>query len=196
MMNKRQIRIVVFILVLIFLGFSNNALFAADTYKVDTAHTYVMFRVKHLGVGYSYGRFNGPDGQFVFDESSPSNSSIEMQVKTKDVDTKVDKRDNHLRSPDFFNAAEHPVITFKSTSVKKISNDTYEVGGNLTLLGKTRPISMQARDTGAGKDPWGNYRRGFETTFTIKRSEFGMNFMLDGVSDEVDITISVEGIRQ
>jgi len=195
-MNNRQIRIVVFILALFFLGFSYNALFAAETYSVDTAHTYVMFRVKHLGVGYSYGRFNGPAGKFVFNESSPSNSSIEMQVKTNDVDTQVEKRDNHLKSPDFFNAVEHPAISFKSTSVKKISSNTYEVAGNLTLLGKTRPISMKASDTGAGEDPWGKYRRGFETTFTIKRSEFGMNFMLKGVSDEVDITVSVEGIRQ
>ena len=194
-MNNRQIRIVVFILALFFLGFSYNALFAAETYSVDTAHTYVMFRVKHLGVGYSYGRFNGPAGKFVFNESSPSNSSIEMQVKTNDVDTQVEKRDNHLKSPDFFNAVEHPAISFKSTSVKKISSNTYEVAGNLTLLGKTRPISMKASDTGAGEDPWGKYRRGFETTFTIKRSEFGMNFMLKGVSDEVDITVSVEGIR-
>ena len=195
-MNNRQIRIVVFILALFFLGFSYNALFAAETYSVDTAHTYVMFRVKHLGVGYSYGRFNGPAGKFVFDESSPSNCSIEMQVKTNDVDTQVEKRDNHLKSPDFFNAAEHPAISFKSTSVKKISSNTYEVAGNLTLLGKTRPISMKASHTGAGEDPWGKYRRGFESTFTIKRSEFGMNFMLKGVSDEVDITVSVEGIRQ
>jgi len=195
-MSNRQIRIIVFILAIFFLGFSNNALSAAETYKVDTAHTYVMFRVKHLGVGYSYGRFNGPTGKFVFDESSPSSCSIEMQVKTNDVDTKVDKRDNDLKGPDFFNAVEHPAITFKSTSVKKISNNTYEVTGNLTLLGKTRPISMKASDTGEGKDPWGKYRRGFESTFTIKRSEFGMNFMLNGVSDEVDITVSVEGIRQ
>ena len=195
-MNKRQSRVLVCILAVISLGFFNNALFAADTYNVDTDHTYIMFRVKHLDVGYSYGRFNGPSGTFVFDESLPSNSSIEMQVKTEGVDTNVEKRDNHLRSPDFFNAAEHPVITFKSTSVKKTSSDSYAVAGNLTLLGTTRPISMVARDTGAGKDPWGKYRRGFETTFTIKRSEYGMNFMLNGVSDEVDITVSVEGIRQ
>lgn len=125
MMSNRQIRIVVFMLALFFLGFSNSALFAAETYKVDTAHTYVIFRVKHLGVGYSYGRINGPVGKFVFDESSPSNGSIEMQVKTDDVDTNVDKRDSHLKSPEFFNAAEHPEISFKSTSVKKISSNTY-----------------------------------------------------------------------
>ena len=195
-MSYRQIGIVVFAIALIFAGFSNNALFAAETYSVDTAHTYVMFRVKHLGVGYSYGRFNGPTGKFVFDESTPSNCSIEMQIKANDIDTMVDKRDNHLRSADFFNATEHPAISFKSTSVKKISDNMYEVAGNLTLLGNTRPISMKASDTGAGKDPWGKFRRGFETTFTIKRSEYGMNFMLNGVSDEVDITVSVEGIRQ
>jgi len=195
-MSCRQIGIVLFVFSLFSLGFSNNALFAAETYNVDTDHTYVMFRVKHLGVGYSYGRFNGPTGKFAFDESTPSNCSIEMQVNANDIDTNVDKRDNHLKSADFFNAAEHPAISFKSTSVKKNSDNTYEVTGDLTLLGKTRPITMKANDTGAGKDPWGKYRRGFETTFTIKRSEYGMNFMLNGVSDEVDITVSVEGIRQ
>ncbi len=195
-MSYRRIGIVIFVFFLFSLGLSNNPLFAAETYSVDTAHTYVMFRVKHLGVGYSYGRFNGPAGKFVFDEASPSNSSIEMQVKADDIDTNVDKRDSHLKSADFFNAAEHPAISFKSTSVKKISDDMYEVAGDFTLLGKTRPVTMKAKDTGAGKDPWGKYRRGFETTFTIKRSEYGMNFMLNGVSDEVDITVSVEGIRQ
>ena len=195
-MIYRRIGIVVFIFSLFSLGFSNNAIFAAETYSVDTAHTYVMFRVKHLGVGYSYGRINGPTGKLVFDEASPSNSSIEMQVKTDDLDTNVDKRDNHLKSADFFNAAEHPSISFKSTSVKKVSDNTYEVGGDLTLLGETRPITINVSDTGAGKDPWGKYRRGFETTFTIKRSEYGMKFMLNGVSDEVNITVSLEGIRQ
>ncbi|MBT8367962.1 MAG: YceI family protein [Deltaproteobacteria bacterium] len=169
---------------------------AAETYKLDPTHTSVVFRVKHLGVAYVYGRFNGPTGSFVFDESSPAKSSIEVQVNTKDVDTAVDKRDNHLRSPDFFNAAEHPLVSFKSTSVKKLNNDTYDVAGNLTLIGKSLPLTVKARHTGSGKDPWGNFRRGFETSFTIKRSEFGMNFMLGGVSDEVVITVSVEGIRQ
>jgi polyisoprenoid-binding protein YceI len=195
-MSYRQIGIVVFLISLFSLGFSNTALSAAETYNLDTAHTYVMFRVKHLGVAYAYGRFNSPTGKFVFDESSPSNSSIEMQVKADDIDTKVDKRDNHLKSADFFNAAEHPAISFKSTSVKKNSDNTYEVSGDLTLLGKTRPITVKANDTGAGKDPWGKFRRGFETIFTIKRSEYGMTFMLNAVRDEVDITVSLQGIRE
>ena len=196
-MNARH-SLKIFLAVLIFglvAAFSVSA-YAAETYKLDPGHTSVVFRVKHLGVAYVYGRFNGPTGSFVFDESSPAKSSIEVQVNAKNVDTAVEKRDNHLRSPDFFNAGEHPLVIFKSTSVKKLDNDTYEVAGNLTLIGKSRPLTVKARHTGSGKDPWGNFRRGFETSFTIKRSEFGMNFMLGGVSDDVVITVSVEGIRQ
>ena len=135
-------------------------------------------------------------GSFIFDDSSPANNFIEIQLTAKDIDTAVEKRDKHLRSPDFFNAGEYPIVSFKSTSVKKIAKDTYEVSGTLTLLGNTRPLSVKVQETGSGKDPWGNFRRGFETSFTIKRSEFGMNFMLAGVSDEVAITVSVGGIRQ
>ena len=169
---------------------------AAENYTVDTAHTYILFRVKHLNIGYSYGRLNGATGTFVLDDASPAKSRIEMQVMAKDVDTYDAKRDKHLQSPDFFDVGQHPLITFKSTSLKKLEGDLFEVTGDLTLLGKTRPITFQARQTGSGKDPWGDYRRGFETEFTIKRSEFGMNFLLDVVSDEVDLTVSVEGIRQ
>ena len=169
---------------------------AAETYKLDPAHTSVVYRVKYSGVTFVYGRFNGPTGTFVFDEASPSKSSIEMQVDANNIDTAVEKRDNHLKSPDFFDAGEHPLVTFKSTSVKKINSDTYQVTGNLTLLGKSRKLTVNAKHTGTGKDPWGNFRRGFETSFTIKRSDFGMDFMLGGVSDEVGITVSVSGIRQ
>jgi polyisoprenoid-binding protein YceI len=169
---------------------------AAETYKLDPMHTSIVFRVKHLGIAYVYGRFNGPSGSFVFDETSPSNSAIEMQAETKNVDTAVEKRDTHLKSPDFFNAGEYPIVSFKSKSVKNLTEAVYEVSGDLTLLGKTRPITVKVNATGAGKDPWGNFRRGFETSFSIKRSDFGMTFMMDGVSDEVNLTVSVEGIRQ
>ena len=159
-------------------------------------HTSIIFRVKHLGTAFAYGRINGPSGSFVFDESAPSKSAIEIQAEAKNVDTAVEKRDNHLRSPDFFNAGEHPLVSFKSKSVKKLSENTYEVSGDFTLLGKTRPITVEVQATGGGKDPWGNFRRGFETSFSIKRSDYGMGFMIGGVSDEVNLTVSVEGIRQ
>ncbi len=184
------------ILTIILMGGFVNPAPAAETYKLDPDHTSIIFRLKHLGVAYVYGRFGGPTGSFVFDESSPANSSIEIQVDAKNVDTAVAKRDNHLKSPDFFDAGEHPLIKFKSTSVKKSGPDSYEVSGNLTLLGKTRPVTVKARQTGNGKDPWGNFRQGFETSFSIKRSDFGMDFMMGVASDDVLLTVSVEGIRQ
>ena len=181
---------------LVLLAIFSGSAYAAETYKLDPAHTSVVYRVKYQGVTFVYGRFNGPTGSFVYDEASPAASAIEMQVDANNIDTAVAKRDTHLKSPDFFNAAEYPLVTFKSRSVKKINSDTYQVSGNLTLLGKSRPLTVNAKHTGSGKDPWGNFRRGFEASFTIKRSDFGMDFMLGGVSDEVTITVSVSGIRQ
>ena len=183
------------ILIIILMGSFVTPAPAAETYKLDPDHTAVIFRIKHLGVAYVYGRFSGPTGLFVLDESSPANSSIEIQVDAKNVDTAVGKRDNHLKSPDFFDAGEHPLIKFKSTSVKKSGPESYEVSGNLTLLGKTQPITVKALQTGNGKDPWGNFRQGFETSFTIKRSDFGMDFMMGVAGDDVLLTVSVEGIR-
>lgn len=173
-----------------------TSVFAAERYQVDTAHTYILFKVKHFDIGYSYGRFDGPTGSIVWEQANPANSSIEMTVNAVDVNTADGKRDQHLRSADFLNVEKYTAIAFKSTSVRQLSADAYEVTGELTLLGKTRPIAMTVRQTGVGKDPWGDYRRGFETNFVIKRSDWGMDFMLDGVSDEVELTVSIEGIRQ
>jgi polyisoprenoid-binding protein YceI len=196
MNTRRNLNIFSVIPAFVLLVIFSVSAYAAETYKLDPAHTSVVYRVKYSGVTFVYGRFNGPTGTFVFDESSPAKSSIDMQVDANNIDTAVAKRDNHLKSPDFFNAAEHPAVTFKSTSVKKIDSDTYQVTGDLMLLGKSRKLTVNAKDTGSGKDPWGNFRRGFETSFTIKRSDFGMDFMLGGVSDEVGLTVSVSGIRQ
>ena len=192
----KQTRSIVLLIVLVGMLSAIPPAVAAENYTVDTAHTYILFRVKHLNIGYTYGRLNGATGSFVWDEASPPKSRIDMQVMANGVDTYDAKRDKHLQSPDFFNVGRYPSITFKSTSLKKLVGDLYEITGDLTLLGKTRPITFQVRQTGSGKDPWGDYRRGFETNFTIKRSEFGMDFLLDVVGDEVDLTVSVEGIRQ
>lgn len=174
----------------------SGATAAAETYQVDPVHSYVLFRVKHLDIGYSYGRFPGPAGVIEWDDAAPEKSRVEMSVDVASVDTDVEKRDQHLKSADFFDVEQHPAITFRSTSIKKTGDETFAVAGDLTLLGKTRPVTAVVRRTGAGKDPWGQYRIGFETVFTIQRSAWGMNFMLNGVSDAVDITVSVEGIRQ
>ena len=196
MRAKYKINIVFFVFAFGLIGFFALPADAADTYKLDPDHTSVIFRIKHLGVASVFGHFRSASGAFVFDENSPSNSSIEMQIEAKNIYSGVEKRDNHLKSPDFFNIQKFPFISFKSTSVKKIDTNNLEVSGDLTLLGQTRPITVRVVQTGQGKDPWGNFRRGFETTFTIKRSDFGMDFLLKVAADEVNLSVSAEGIRQ
>lgn len=169
---------------------------AAETYKVDPVHSSFLFRVKHFNAGYFYGRFNEATGTVVIDEANPAKSSVEIQVKVESIDTNDVKRDQHLKSPDFFNAKQFPTITFKSKQVKPSGKDTYEVTGDLTLHGVTRTVTAKVTRTGGGKDPFGKFRIGFETVFTIKRSDFGMKFMLGPVSDEIRLIVSIEGIRQ
>lgn len=175
--------------------FGGAGAIAADTYKVDGAHSFVVFKVKHLNVGHAYGRFNQVEGSVVLDEAKPESSTIHVTVKTDSVDTANAKRDAHLKGPDFFNVKEFPTIEFKSKSVKKNGED-YEATGDLTLHGVTKEQTVTFKKIGAGKDPWGGTRAGAEAHFTIKRSEFGMKFMLEGVSDEVEITVAVEGVKE
>ncbi len=166
---------------------------SAETYQVDSIHSYILFRVKHLGIGYTYGQFIGVTGSFVFDAPKGAGNEIQMKVVAKNIFTGDTKRDNHLRSPDFFDAEQFPWITFSGKLARKIKDRQYLMTGELTILGVTRPVRAEVTETGHGKDPQGKQRRGFETRFTVKRSEFGMNFMLGSISDTVDLTISVEG---
>ena len=162
------------------------------TYSVDPVHSTVIFRIKHLGVSYFYGRFNSPSGTFSFDPENPAGSSFDITVKTDQVDTHSPKRDGHLKSADFFNAKQFPEITFKSTSVKEVRGDTLKVTGDLGLHGQTREITIDLHHVGSSDTRRGQLC-GFESTFTIKRSDFGMKFMLGGVGDEVTLMVSLEG---
>ena len=187
--------IIYYILVMVMFGLISTPVLAGKTYQVDPDHTYLLFKVKHLKIVNSHGRFHGPTGKMVWDDVNPSKSSINISVSANNIDTDVDKRDRHLRSPDFFNVKKYSTITFESTNVKRLAPDLFEVTGGLTILGKTLPVTVKVRQTGFGIDPWGKFRRGFETQFTIKRSDWGMDFMLNNVSDEVVLNISVEMIR-
>jgi polyisoprenoid-binding protein YceI len=171
---------------------------AADSYKVDPVHSAVHFRVKHMDLGYIYGRFNKFSGSFTLDPTNPAKSSLEIKVEAASVDTNNDKRDEHLRKPDFFNVKEHPLISFKAKKFKKQGKNTFEVTGNLTLRGTTRPVTVKLEQVGSGKDPGGMFRTGLEAVFTIKRSEFGMKAGLDKrmIGDRIRIMVAVEGIRQ
>jgi polyisoprenoid-binding protein YceI len=168
---------------------------AAETYAADTAHSSVVYRVKHLNTSFAWGRFNDIKGAFTLDEGNPAEGRFDFQVKADSIDTADPKRDQHLKSPDFFNAVQFPTITFKSQSITRSTNG-YEVTGDLTLHGVTKPITLKVIQTGAGKDMKGTPIAGIETSFTIKRSDFGMSKMIPAVGDDVWVNVSIEGARK
>lgn len=170
--------------------------FAADTYNVDPVHTFSTFRIKHLDIGYTYGQFTAASGSFTFDKDAPEKSSVNIIISADSISTHDAKRDKHLNSPDFFNTKLYKELSFKSTSVKKLSDTEFEVAGDLTIHGITKQITTKLTKVGEGLDPWGMTRMGFETSFDIKRSDFGLGFMLDKVGDEVNVGFSVEGTKK
>lgn len=169
---------------------------ATPSYKLDSVHSHAVFKILHLGLGYQYGRFNDIQGTVWVDEKQPANSKVEVTIQTASVDTKAEKRDEHLRSPDFFNAKQFPTLSFKSTQVAAAGKNQYKVSGNLSLHGVTRPVSFVFVKTGEGKDPWGGYRMGGEASFTIDRRDYGITFMPGGLGDKVTLMLSFEGIKQ
>lgn len=171
------------------------AALAADTYKLDPVHSHAQFKILHLNTGYQYGRFNDLEGTVWVDEKTPANSKVEVTIKTASVDTKNPKRDEHLRSADFFNAAQFPTLSFKSTKVEGAGANKYKVSGNLTMHGVTKPLTFVFTKTGGGKDPWGGTRLGGEAVFNINRFDYGINYMPDGLGKDVTLMLSFEGVK-
>jgi polyisoprenoid-binding protein YceI len=170
---------------------------AADTYTIDGEHASVVFKVKHLGMSYTWGRFNAVSGSFVLDEANAAASRLEVVIRTESIDTGNERRDRHLKNADFFDAAQFPEIRFVSKTVRKTEPTQFEVVGDLTMHGVTRPLTVTITKLGQGPDPWKQQRCGGELTFTIKRSDFGMSYGLpDVVGDEVTLYVSLEGIKQ
>ena len=165
----------------------------ADSMKVDPAHSFLLFQIKHMDVSYVWGRIAVASGTVALDDANPS---IEITAQADSVDTGVEGRDKHLKGPDFFDAKQYPELSFKSTAVKKTGDTTYEVSGDLTIHGVTRPISVTITKIGEGdKGPPMGYRAGFGTEFSIKRSDFGMNTMQGPVGDDVKIYVNLEASK-
>jgi polyisoprenoid-binding protein YceI len=160
-------------------------------YDVDPVHSAIVFGITHMGAGYFYGRFNEPAGTFSFNADDPSTASFDIKLLADRVDTGNGKRDGHLKSADFFNAKQFPDITFKSTSVKK-QGKGFQVAGNLTLHGVTKPVTAELEHIGSKTTERGA-KCGFRGSFKIKRSDFGITFMPDGLGDEVTVLIGLEG---
>ncbi len=180
------------------LGFAHMAAAedaAPGNYRIDPAHSTILFSVSHLGTSELTGRFNDIEGSFVLDKDKAS--KLDVTIKTASVDTNHEKRDAHLRSPDFFNVKQYPVMRF---SADKVSYDPQgkptRINGKLTLHGKTKPVTFVVSPVGAGKDPWGGYRAGFNASTTLKRSDFGMNFMPGGIGEEVTVALNIEATKE
>lgn len=171
----------------------------SGTYAFDTkgAHQFVMFKISHLGYSWLYGRFNDFDGEFTYDAENPANSSVSVTVDTTSLDSNHAERDKHLRSDDFLHVDRFPEATFTSKRVEVDGEGEADIIGDLTLHGVTKEITLDAEMVGAGPDPWGNYRMGFEAETSFKLDDFGIPYEKIGeVAREVEMIISVEGIRQ
>jgi polyisoprenoid-binding protein YceI len=173
---------------------SSSVVKAGDSYSLDPAHTSVTFKVEHAGLSWTHGRFNDVSGDFRVDPDNPSASGFALAIKTVSLDTGNTKRDEHLSSPDFFNTKQFPLISFKSTAVKRVEKGL-EVTGDFTLHGETKTLTLLLTGGKTGEFPPGVHRRGYTTQLKIKRSDYGMDKMIPAAGDEVVIEISFEGVK-
>jgi len=170
-----------------------------EHYVIDTkkAHAFINFRISHLGYSWLHGRFNKFQGEFDFDTANPSNSKIEVRIDPASVDTNHAERDKHIRGKDFFHVKKFPESSFVSTSITRHGGKgALIIKGKFTLHGITRDITIRGEEVGAGKDPWGGYRRGFRGHTTLKLHDYGINYNLGPASTIVHLEFSIEGIRK
>ncbi|BDW89347.1 YceI family protein [Thalassospira tepidiphila] len=170
---------------------------AADTYKLDPTHTSVLFIVNHLGFSDYQGRFNGVTGELTLDRENPSASSATITIDLNQIDSGVEALDNHMKTADFFNVEEFPTATFSSTSVELVGDNAATVTGDLTLLGETKPLVLDVSLSGEGTHPMtGDEVVGFSADGVVTRTDYGMDFLVPGVGDEVTLQISSEFLKQ
>jgi len=174
------------------------ALGATSTWQIDPAHTHAIFGVRHLVITTVKGEFGKTTGTLVLDEADVTRSKVDATVDVTTLNTREPKRDEHLRSPDFFDVAKHPTMTFKSTKVEKAGEGKLKVTGDLTIRGVTKSVTLDVGGpTQEIKDPWGNVKRGISVTGKINRKDFGLNWSKTieagpVVGDEVTIEIESE----
>ena len=170
------------------------------TWNIDHSHSDVHFTVRHLMVSKVRGRFASWTATLDLDDEDLSKSKVEVAIDAASIDTKEPKRDDHLRSPDFFEVEKFPQLTFKSTHVERTADDELAVTGDLTIHGITRSVRLTVEEGGRVKDPWGGTRIGYSAKATISRKEFGLtwNALLEAggvaVGDKIEIGIEIEAI--
>ena len=167
----------------------------AAEYDIDPGHSFVEFRIQHLGYSWLYGRFNKLEGSLSYDADKPSDASIELLIDPASVDTNHAERDKHLRSEDFLDVDKYPDASFKSTSFTA-SDSGGTLTGQLTIHGVSKEVSIDVTKLGEGDDPWGGYRAGFEGTILLTRSDFDVAKNLGPASETMELRLGIEGIRK
>jgi polyisoprenoid-binding protein YceI len=168
----------------------------ADSFNIDPVHSTTIFRIHHLNAGYVWGFISGPTGTFDYDASDPTKLAFDVTVNVDNMDTSNKMRDNDIKGPDWLDAKQFPTMSFKSSAVKKTGDNSYDVTGDFTLHGVTKSITVSMEMTGVGAGMRGETRTGFETTFTIHRSDYDMSAMQGAVGDDVRIIVGLEGVKQ
>ena len=188
--------------VLITIIFLSSIVYGGE-WELDKSHSAVNFSVRHLGISNVKGEFSSFEVKVTGDKESVEKSTVEAKISVDSINTREPKRDEHLKSPDFFDVAKYPAIEFKSKEVKKVSNTKLKVKGDLTMHGITKEVVLDVESPGIEvKDPWGNIRAGFQAKTKLNRKDFGINWnaTLDKggvvVGDTVDIAIDIELIKK
>ena len=173
---------------------------SVSKWDFDLTHSSVNFHVRHLMVSKVRGSFHKWGGTLELDDSDLTNSRLDVTIEAASVDTKEDKRDAHLRSPDFLDVENHPNITFKSSKIEK-DGEGYKVFGDITIHGVTKPVVLEVEGGGQVKDPWGGTRTGFSAKARLNRKDFGLtwNLALEAggfvVGDKLEISIEIEAVK-
>ena len=180
----------------------STATTAVSTWNIDPSHSAAEFKVRHMMISFVKGKFSGLSGVLKLDENDYTHSTVEVSIPAASVSTVDDKLDAHLKEADFFDVEKFPKLTFKSTSIRSLGDHDYEVTGDLTVRGVTKPVNLSVNDLSKpSKDPWGNQRIGLSASAKINRKEFGLewNAPLEFggvlVGDEVTITLDVQFIK-
>ncbi len=171
-------------------------------WEIDPTHSQAMFSVRHAMIATVRGSFNVISGHLHIDEQNPANSSVDAQADASSINTRDERRDGHLKSPDFFDAAQYPTITFKSSNVEHVGGSDYKVTGDLTMHGVTKQVTFNAEYGGQGKDAYGMQRAGISVKGKINREDWGLtwNAPLEAggvlVSKDVNIEIDLSAVNQ
>lgn len=175
------------------LALASSAVAQAGAWKIDPNHSSAQFSVRHLGVSTVRGAFTKVSGSAFYDPADPSKASVDVSIDASSVDTRVEMRDNDLRSPRFLDAQKYPTITFRSKQVKAAGSGKLQITGDLTIKGVTKEVVLDVDGpTPAIKDPWGNQRIGASATTKINRNDFGVSGLPGIVGDDINITIDTE----